>query len=75
MAKRHLADIFQALNEGGCVRFKHLSCDPYVVFKDGSSKLLDGRSYQGFLQTMAKTLNRTETGSLDTHNLVIEWRR
>lgn len=73
--KRILADVFKALNEGGCVRFKHLTCDAYVVSADGQARLLDGRSYQGFLQSMAKSLKRTETGSYDTRNLIIEWRR
>lgn len=73
--KATLPDIFQALNEGGCVQFRHLDGHAFVVYRNGQRKSIDGRSYHGFLQTMASHLQRTEIGSLETHNLIIEWRR
>jgi len=36
---------------------------------------MDGRTYQGFLKTLAPTLHRSETGSTETKDLVIEWRK
>lgn len=73
--KAILSDILQALNEGGCVQFHHTDCHASVVYGNGRRKSIDGRSYQGFLQTMASHMQRTEIGSVETRNLIIEWRR
>jgi hypothetical protein len=36
---------------------------------------IDGRSYQAFLKTADKRHTQTETGSTETKDLVIEWRK
>jgi hypothetical protein len=35
---------------------------------------LDGRTYQGFLKTVAPSLQETATGSIETQDLIIEWK-
>jgi hypothetical protein len=35
---------------------------------------LDGRTYEGFLKTVAPTLLEATTGSIETQDLVIEWK-
>jgi len=65
---------------------KHLATDGYVKFVWVNNQAIliharhvtfcpiDGRSYQAFLLTADQKYNRTETGSTETNDLVIEWR-
>jgi hypothetical protein len=71
-----LADVGRVLAEGGIVRFQWVTCWTVLISADsGSYTPLDGRTYQGFLKVVAPKLERTETGSTETKNLVIEWRQ
>ncbi len=63
------------LNEGGKVVFDWKQGWTRLVSADGNFTTIDGRTYQGFLKTLAPKLERTETGSTDTKDLVIEWRK
>ena len=69
-------DISGVLNDGGIVRFIHRDGWAILVAADGESfQTLDGRTYTAFLRTRATKLTRTESGSLESGDLVIEWRR
>ena len=68
-----LDEVKQGLNRGGFVRFEHNSCSAYLS-GEGQHAFLDGRTYHGFLQTVAPNLTRMETGSIEKKNLVITWR-
>ena len=71
-----LADVRRILTEGGIVRFQWATCWTVLISADGGSfTTLDGRTYQGFLKTVAPKMERTETGSTETKDLVIEWRK
>ncbi len=69
-----LPDIRRVVEEGGYVRFVWASNSPKLVSADKET-LIDLRSYHGFLKTLAPKLQRTETGSSETKDLVIEWKR
>ena len=72
----YLAEIHHVLAEGGLVRFHWGHGQHILVNANGKSFTpIDGRSYQGFLKTANKRYTRTETGSTDTKDLVIEWRK
>jgi hypothetical protein len=70
-----LKDVREALANGGYVRYVWGVCGPVIVSANGESMPMDGRTYQGFLTSLAPTLVRTETGSTDTRDLIIEWRK
>jgi hypothetical protein len=61
------------LNEGGKVVFTWKEGDIRLIEADGNRFWMDGRTYQGFLKTLAPKLQKIETGSTDTKDLVIEW--
>jgi len=72
----YLAEIHHVLAEGGLVRFHWGNGQHILVNANGKSFTpIDGRSYQGFLKTANKRYTRTETGSTDTKDLVVEWRK
>jgi hypothetical protein len=75
MRRAKLKDVREALANGGCVRFVWNTCGPRIISADGESVPLDGRTYQGFLTSLAPTLKRTEAGSVETKDLIIEWRK
>ena len=66
----------RVLNDGGVVRFIHKDGWAILITADGESfQALDGRAYAGFLRTRATKLTRTESGSIESGDLIIEWRR
>ena len=69
-----LNDIRRSLNDGGVVRFVWTT-GVITLIENGNSTVVDGRSYQGFLQTVAPKLQKTRTGSQEGKDLVIEWRK
>jgi hypothetical protein len=70
-----LAEVKRVLANGGFVRFIWRSCHTVLISANGKRlTTLDGRTYQGFLKTVAPTLQETKTGSIETQDLVIEWR-
>lgn len=75
MRHARLGEIKQTVEKGGFVQFRHLDCTVFLVDASGNRRLVDGRSYGGFQRTYAKTLRRIEIGSIEDHNLVIEWRK
>jgi len=71
-----MRQVQRVLNEGGYVKFDWKICRTIVISADGELfTTMDGRTYQGFLKTLASRLQRTETGSTETKDLVIEWRK
>jgi hypothetical protein len=75
MRRAKLKDVKIGLETGGYVRFMWKECSPWIIFADGDFLLMDGRTYQGFLTSLAPTLVCTETGSMETADLIIEWRK
>lgn len=70
-----LSAVRRHLSNGGVVRFTHNTCQPILIFAEGKSfQPIDGRSYQAFQSTADSKYTRTQTGSVETHNLIIEWR-
>lgn len=73
--KARMKDIDTELEKGGRVIFQHLTGWCFLIHADNRQrKTIDGRTYHGFLKTRAPKLVRTEAGSIETHDLVIEWR-
>jgi len=68
-------DIHRVLTEGGFVRFIWRTGRKELITPSGRSLRIDGRTYQGFLKTLAPRLERTETGSMEEKDLVVEWRK
>jgi hypothetical protein len=70
-----LADVKLALKNCGYVCF-YWGHNGVKVYSENGRTLgaMDGRSYQGFLRTVAPTLRRTETGSTEDQDLIICWR-
>jgi hypothetical protein len=72
----HLKDIRKQIADGGVVQFHWQSCWSILVRADGEwFTTIDGRSYHAFLETADTRYSRTETGSTEQKNLVIEWRK
>ena len=70
-----LAEVRRVLASGGLVRFVWASGHTVLISANGKRlTTLDGRTYQGFLQTIAPTLQETSTGSIETEDLIIEWK-
>lgn len=72
--KAYLEQVDVVLEAGGKVQFIHQTCTARLFTPTGISVSLDGRTYHGFLDTRAKKLHRFEYGSLETKDLMIEWR-
>jgi hypothetical protein len=70
-----LAEVKRVLAIGGLVRFIWASGHTVLISANGKRlTTLDGRSYQGFLKTVAPSLLETPTGSIETQDLIIEWK-
>jgi hypothetical protein len=70
-----LAEVKRVLTNGGLVRFIWASGHTILISANGKRlTALDGRTYEGFLKTVAPTLQETTTGSIETQDLVIEWK-
>jgi hypothetical protein len=71
-----MRQVQRVLNEGGQVKCDWNTGAITVVSADGVLfSTMDGRTYQGFLKTLAPKLQRTDTGRTETKDLVIEWRK
>lgn len=71
-----LAEVRRVLSNGGLVRFAWRSGHTVLISPNGKRlTTLDGRAYHGFLQTVAPSLQETSTGSIETEDLVIEWKK
>src|SRR6266851_1832623 len=71
-----MKQVRRVLNEGGHVKFVWKTGAITAISADGALfSTMDGRTYQGFLKTLAPKLERTETGSTETKDLVIESRK
>ena len=60
------------IKNGGSVTFDWRS-GRVTVSAEGRELLLDGRTYSGFLQSIAPSMKRSETGSTEAKDLVITW--
>jgi hypothetical protein len=70
-----LAEVRRVLANGGLVRFIWASGHTILISGNGKRLTsLDGRAYQGFLKTVAPTLQETSTGSIEAQDLIIEWK-
>jgi hypothetical protein len=69
-----LAEANQILADGGIMRFVWGDKQPaHLVKASGDIRILDGRTYDSLRNR--EDLIRTETGSTENKNLVIEWRQ
>jgi hypothetical protein len=73
MAK--LVDVLQILSAGGKLQFTWANCDVRIIHVDGSSLVVDGRTYQAFIRGYSSRYIRHESGQAgdDLTQLVIEW--
>ena len=70
-----LAEVQRVLMNGGLVRFIWASGHTVLISANGKRlTTLDARAYQGFLKAAAPGLQETTTGSIETQDLVIEWK-
>jgi hypothetical protein len=70
-----LAEVKRVLANGGLVRFIWASGHTVLISANGKRlRTLEGRTYQGFLKTVAPSLQETATGSIGTQDLIIEWK-
>jgi hypothetical protein len=70
-----LAEVKRVLTNGGLVRFVWASGHTVLISADGKRlRALDGRTYQGFVKTVAPSLQETSAGSIEAKNLIIEWK-
>jgi hypothetical protein len=68
-----LAEAKQILMDGGIMRFVWGSNQPAHLAKaSGELRILDGRTYESLRKR--EDLIRTETGSTETRDLIIEWK-
>jgi hypothetical protein len=71
-----LAEVKRVLANGGLVRFVWASGHTVLISANGKRlTMLDGRAYHGFLKTVAPSLEETSTGSIETQDLIIEWKQ
>ena len=70
-----LGEVKRVLANGGLVRFIWASGHTVLISANGKRLTsFDGRTYQGFLKTVAPILQETTTGSIKTQDLIIEWK-
>ena len=70
-----LTELQRVLANGGLVRFIWASGHTVLISANGKRlATLDGRTYHGFLKTVAPSLQETSTGSIEAKNLIIEWK-
>lgn len=75
-ALAQLAEVRRVLANGGLVRFVWRSGHTVLISANGKRlTTLDGRAYDGFLKTVAPGLQETSTGSIETQDLIIEWKQ
>jgi hypothetical protein len=75
MKVAHMGDVKRILAHGGSVRFTHKTGLATLISADGHLYAqLDKLTYDAFLRSFSRQLLRTESGSTETHDLVIEWR-
>jgi hypothetical protein len=68
------ADVKRIVDHGGLVRFHYRTAMATLVSVDGQSlSQLDRRTYNACLRSIAPQLSRTQSGSVETADLVIEW--
>jgi hypothetical protein len=71
-----LAEVNRVLGNGGLVRFVWASQHAILISPKGKRlTTLDGRAYEDFLKNVAPGLEETSTGSIESQDLVIEWKR
>lgn len=71
-----LAEVRRVLANGGLVRFVWASGHTVLISADGKRlRTLEGRTYHDFLKTVAPSLQETSTGSVETQDLIIEWKQ
>jgi hypothetical protein len=70
-----LRDVQRVLSEGGFIRYIWRTGRRELIAANGSSLRIDGRTYQSLLKKHTAGLIRTETGSTENKDLVIEWRK
>jgi hypothetical protein len=68
-----LAEANEILANGGVLRFTWGTGQHVLITESGDIRPLDGRAYQTL--TRRADLTRTETGSTENKDLVIEWRK
>jgi hypothetical protein len=71
----HLGEVKRILAHGGSVRFTYKTSLAILIAADGHlCAQLDKRTYDAFLRSFSHQLSRTESGSTENHDLVVEWR-
>ena|SRR5882762_5566353 len=70
-----LKDVERVLADGGFLRMTWHDGRTELVSATGESQIVDGRTYQAFTNKHQYGLNRVETGSTESKDLVIEWRQ
>jgi hypothetical protein len=76
MKVARMADVKRIVAHGGLVRFTHKTALAILVSSDGQIRYqLDRRTYDAFLRVIARQLSRTESGSAETGDLVIDWKQ
>lgn len=74
-ALTQLAEIKRVLAKGGLIRFVWASGHTVLISPSGKRlTTLEAHTYGGFLKTVAPSLQETSTGSIETEDLVIEWK-
>jgi hypothetical protein len=70
------ADVKRIVDHGGLVRFTIERVWRLSFLLTGESlSQLDRRTYNAFLRSIAPQLSRTQSGSVETGDLVIEWKQ
>lgn len=70
-----MKELKQELAAGGYVQFDHSIVWARLYTADHKwFTTLDGRTYRGFLKTVAPKLRMTATGSIETNDLCITWK-
>jgi hypothetical protein len=76
MKVARMTDAKRIVAHGGLVRFTYKTGMAILVSADGGIRYqLDRRTYDAFLRVIAPELSRTESGSTETNDLVIEWKQ
>ena len=76
MKVARMADVKRIVALGGLVRFTYKTGLTTLVSVTGESLYqLNRRTYDAFLRSIAPQLSRTESDSVETNDLVIEWKQ
>jgi hypothetical protein len=68
-----LMEVLQTLARGGLVRFTWADGTVELIDSNLQSRPVDSRTYQALIRR--PDLNRTQRGSVENKNLIIEWRQ